>query len=57
MYGSYRSSQSLLVVEHENVYNFYLSDKTGTYYTLSLEDLVAEDYKVDLTIVRNFDVQ
>ena len=52
-YGQYRSSQSLLVVKHESMYNFYISDKTGTYYSLSLEDIVADDNEEDITIVRN----
>jgi len=49
--GAHRSSQALVIVEHGNVYNLYLSDETGTYYSLSLEDLVVEDNKIDLEIV------
>ena len=53
IYGSHRSSQSLVIVKHDSAYNLYLSDVTGTYYTLSLEDLVGENFRVDLNIVRN----
>ena len=57
---SHRSSQALVIIEHENVYNLYLSDETGIYYSLSLEDIVVkvndiqlQDYTVDLKIVSN----
>ena len=53
LYGSHRSSQSLVIVRHDSGYNLYLSDVTGTYYTLSLEDLVGVNFRVDLRIVRN----
>lgn len=58
--GSHRGSQSLLIVDHDTHFNLYLSDETGTYYSLSLEDLVVEIYNpsagffaVDLEIVSN----
>ena len=57
---SHRSSQVLVIIEHENIYNLYLSDETGIYYSLSLEDIVVEvndiqlqDFTVDLRIVSN----
>ena len=53
IYGSYRSAQSLVIVKHDSAYNLYLSDQTGIYYTLSLEDLVGQNFRVDLRIVRN----
>ena len=48
--GTYRPSQALIIVEHETYYNLYLSDETGTYYSLSLQDLAVDD-RVDLEIV------
>lgn len=55
---SHRSSQALVIIEHENAYNLYLSDETGIYYSLSLEDIVVEvndirlrDYTVDLRVI------
>ena len=57
---SHRSSQALVIIEHENVYNLYLSDETGIYYSLSLEDIMVEvkniqlqDYTVDLELAFN----
>jgi len=41
----------MIIIDHENVYNLYLSDETGTYYSLSLEDLVVDGKKIDLEIV------
>ena len=51
--GSYRPSQALIIIEHETHYNLYLSDKTGTYYSLSLQDL-AVDEGIDFEIVSGF---
>ena len=55
---SHRSSQALVIIEHENINNLYLSDETGIYYSLSLENLAVrvndiqhKDYSVDLVIV------
>lgn len=55
---SHRSSQALVIIEHENHYSLYLSDETGIYFTLSLEDIVVkvndielQDFAVDLQIV------
>ena len=51
--GSHRSSQALVIIEHALHYSLYLSDETGTFYTLSLEDLVrGSDGATDLEIVR-----
>jgi len=41
--GSYRSSQALVIVEHSQQYNLYLSDETGVYYSLSLDNVVIDD--------------
>ena len=56
--GSHRSSQSLVIVEHGSFFNLYLSDETGTYYSLSLKDIVVDihdlftyDFDIDLEIV------
>ena len=56
--GSHRSSQSLIIIDHDTHYNLYLSDETGTNYTLSLEDLVIAvtnlatgNFAIDLEIV------
>ena len=56
--GSHRGSQSLIIVDHNTHFNLYLSDETGTYYSLSLQDLVAQIYDsstgyfvIDLEIV------
>ena len=51
--GTHRSSQALFIVEHNTHYSLYLSDETGIYFTLSLEDIVVDDSKsaVDLQIV------
>ena len=49
---SFRSSQALVIIQHENHFSLYLSDETGTYYSLSLEDIVAQvGSGVDLEIV------
>lgn len=55
---SHRQSQSLLIVQHDYQFSLYLSDETGTFYTLSLEDIAVEiydiassDFVVDLEIV------
>ena len=50
--GSYRSSQALVVIDHDSHHSLYLSDETGTYYTLSLEDIVRDNGLTDLEIVR-----
>ena len=53
---SHRQSQSLIIVEHDYHFSLYLSDETGTYYTLSLEDITVEVYDnlaIDLEIVSN----
>ena len=57
---SHRSSQSLIIVQHDTHYSLYLSDETGTYYSLSLDDIVVEIYNIstynfaiDLRIVSN----
>ena len=55
--GSYRPSQALIIIKHESHYNLYLSDETGTYYSLSLQDLaVGEgiDFEIDFEIVSGF---
>ncbi|XP_065899121.1 VPS10 domain-containing receptor SorCS1-like isoform X4 [Dysidea avara] len=41
--GSYRSSQGLVIVEHTRQYDLYLSDETGVYYSLSLDNVVVDD--------------
>ena len=52
--ASHRSSQALVIIEHENTYNLYLSDETGVYYSLSLENLaVKATSSVDLIVVSN----
>ena len=51
--GSYRPSQALIIIEHETHYNLYLSDETGTYYSLSLQDL-AVGKGIDFEIVSGF---
>ena len=41
--GSYRSVQAIVVVEHNSgIDNVYLSDETGTYFTLSLDNVVLD---------------
>ena len=53
--GSHRSSQALVIVEHAVHYSLYLSDETGTFYSLSLQDLVyGSDGSRDLEIVREY---
>ena len=56
--GTHRGSQSLIIVDHNTHFNLYLSDETGTYYSLSLQDLVVQIYDsstgyfvIDLEIV------
>ena len=51
--GSHRSSQSVIIVEHDLLFNLYLSDETGTYYSLSLEDIVVDIHDL---VVSNFDI-
>ena len=51
--GSYRPSQALIIIEHETHYNLYLSDETGTYYSLSLQDLAVGE-GIDFEIVSGF---
>ena len=58
--GTFRGSQSLLIIEHDFHFSLYLSDETGTYYSLSLEDIVVQYYNpvtgriaIDLEIVSN----
>lgn len=45
--------QALVIVEHASgKYNLYLSDITGEYFSLSLEDLVVVDRRtIDLEVV------
>ena len=51
--GSYRPSQALIIIEHVTHYNLYLSDETGTYYSLSLQDLAVGE-GIDFEIVSDF---
>ena len=51
--GSYRQSQALVIVNHRSHFTLYLSEQTGTYYSLSLEDLVVTTNGIDLEIVRD----
>ena len=48
---SFRSSQALVIIQHYTHFSLYLSDETGTYYSLSLEDLVVGNNAIDLEIV------
>ena len=48
---SHRSSQSMIIVEHDYHHSLYLSDETGTYYSLSLEDITVQVYDIS---TRNF---
>ena len=48
---SSRSSQALVIIQHDTHFSLYLSDETGTYYSLSLEDLVVGNNAIDLEIV------
>ena len=50
---SHRSSQVMFMIDHDSHYSIYLSDETGIYFTLSLEDLVVDDSRrtIDLQIV------
>ena len=45
--------QALVIVEHASgKYNLYLSDITGEYFSLSLEDLVVTNHRtIDLEVV------
>ena len=45
---SHRSSQALVIVEHENHHSLYLSDETGIYFTLSLKDIVVKVNDIEL---------
>ena len=51
--GSYRSAQALVIVRHTSgLDNLYLSDETGTYYSLSLDRLVlVEQNGIDLELI------
>jgi len=49
--GSYRSSQGLVIVEHSRQYNLYLSDETGVYYSLSLDNIVIDNIRSAIDIV------
>jgi len=51
--GSYRSAQAIVVVEHSSgIDNVYLSDDSGTYYTLSLDNVVLDpDQGLDFELV------
>ena len=51
--GTHRSSQAIFIIDHHTHYSLYLSDETGVYFTLSLEDIVVDNSKsaVDLQIV------
>ena len=51
--GSYRSAQALVIVRHTSgVDNLYLSDETGTYYSLSLDNIVLDVQNgVDLELI------
>ena len=43
--------QALVIVEHASgQYNLYLSDITGVYFALSLEDLVVTQRGIDLEL-------
>ena len=43
-----------MIVEHaSSKYNLYLSDITGVYFALSLEDLVVTEQGIDLELVSN----
>ena len=49
---SYRSAQAVVIVQHSSgVNNLYLSDESGTYYSLSLEDIVKIDNHLDIEFV------
>jgi len=53
--GSYRSAQAIVVVKHSSgLDNVYLSDDSGTYYTLSLDNVVLDpDQGLDFELVSN----
>jgi len=49
---SYRSAQAVVIVEHSSgVNNLYMSDETGTFYSLSLDDVAINNGYVDLELV------
>ena len=51
--GSYRSAQALVIVRHTSgLDNLYLSDESGTYYSLSLDRLVLDEQSgIDLELI------
>ena len=53
--GSYRSAQALVIVRHTSgVDNLYLSDETGTYYSLSLDTIVLDEQQgLDLELIES----
>ena len=53
--GSYRSAQALVIVRHTSgVDNLYLSDETGTYYSLSLDTIVLDGQQgLDLELIES----
>lgn len=50
--SSHRQSQALVIVYHGSHFTLYLSDPTGTYYSLSLEDIAVTGDGIDLETVR-----
>jgi len=49
---SYRSAQAVVVVEHSSrMNNLYMSDETGTFYSLSLDDVIITKGYLDLELV------
>ena len=49
---SYRSAQAVVIVEHSSgMNNLYMSDETGTFYSLSLDDVVINNGYLDLELV------
>lgn len=51
--GSYRSSQAIVIIEHAQRYSLYMSDETGVYYSLSLDNIVVDGDSgaIDLLLV------
>ena len=51
--GTYRSAQAFVVVRHTSrIDNLYFSDETGTYYSLSLDNIVLDEQNgLDLDLV------
>ena len=51
--GTYRSAQAFVVVRHTSgVDNLYFSDETGTFYSLSLDNIVLDvNSGLDLDLV------